>query len=59
MGTQHDIVFSPISQHMITEFAGDLEEDAKLRVRAEAAWDAVVVRSPDGRSALVIDWEPA
>lgn len=59
MGTQHDIVFSPLSQHMITEFVGDLEEDSRMRVRAEATRDAVVVRSPDGRSALVIDWEPA
>ena len=59
MRTQRDIVFSPISQHMITEFVGDLEEDDKLRDQAEAEGDAIVIRSPDGRSALVIDWEPA
>lgn len=57
---QTDFVFSPLSQHLIGEVKGALDAtDSELREALELPASATVVRSPDGGSILVIDWEPA
>lgn len=57
---QHDILFTPLRQHMIIEVTCRKEDtDEKVLVKAAgAAGDTVsIIRSPDRTSALIIEWD--